>query len=261
MSDSLALALALLFTVVVPVSVGVYGAYWAFSIRRTLVGPVYRGHAFWLGVVSFMLYAALAIVNLSSSSLIVSVAQSIVILTTIAVVFGFVDSTVPIMRRSDPLLRGILHWSRVRIALWLDVCLAGLYFVYSAIDPSFGSSGVWAVLGFPLLLLPFIIGAPALLIGVRRSRDPILRRSIEWFTGLLLLFLANALLSFMVLIVFDVTSYAATYSYPALVFAPGMFLGSYCLYRSARSLAPINRLQLIDPETSIVPFNKRAATW
>jgi hypothetical protein len=247
MSDSLALALALLFTVVVPVSVGIYGTYWALSIRRTLVSPAYRNHALWLGVVSFMLYAALTIVNLSSSNVIFSVAQSLVVLTMIAVVFGFVDSAVPIMRRSDPLLRSILHWSRVRIALWLDVCLAGVYFVYSAIDPSFGSSGVWAFLGFPLLLLPFIIGAPALLIGVRRSRDLVLRRSLEWFSALLMFLVANALLSFIVLIVFNVTTYDATYSFPALVFAPGMFLGSYSLYRSARSLAPINQLQAIDP--------------
>jgi hypothetical protein len=193
-------------------------------------------------------YASLTLAGLTPSNVFVALAINLSTFAFLAVVFAFIDSTVPVVRRSDPLLRGILHWKQVRFALWTDLGLAAIYLVISAVDPTFPNSGLAGAIGFPLFLLPFIVGAPAILIGARRSKDPVLRGSLKWFGALLLVFLLNALLSFVELVILNISSYDATYSYPALAFAPGMILGAYCLYRSARSLAPVNRLLMTESD-------------
>lgn len=182
--------------------------------------------------------------NLTSTSVIVSLALSLFIFFQLAFSFAFVDSTIPVERRADPLLRGILHWDKVRFVLWGDLGLAAIYLAYGAINPSFANAGFWGAIGFPLFLLPFITGAPAMLIGARRSRDLVLRGSLKWFGVFLVLFLFNALISFIELFILNISSYDSSYSYPALAFAPAAILGAYALYRSARSLAPVNRLSL-----------------
>jgi uncharacterized membrane protein YhaH (DUF805 family) len=132
--------------------------------------------------------------------------------------------------------------------LWGDLGLAAIYLVISGLDPSSTSAGLAAAIGFPLFLLPFVVGAPAILIGARRSRDTVLRTSLKWIGGALGLFLLSALLAFVEMIVLGISAYDAVLSYPALVFAPGDILGAYCLYRSARSLSPVNTLSSVAPE-------------
>ncbi len=243
MSDGLGLFLAVTLGDIVPAAIGVYAAYWAFSIRRALSGRIYRRHALWLGAVCVIIQVGLPLASLPSSSFVATLGINLLVLALLVFVFAFVDSIVPVARRSDPRLRGILHWEKVRFVLWGDLALAGIYLVYNAINPTFGSAGWGAVIGFPLFMLPFIVGAPVILIGAIRSKDYVLRASLEWFGGrLAVLLLSGALLSFIELIILGISAYNASFSYPALVFVPGNILGAYCLYRSARSLAPTSRL-------------------
>ena len=185
----------------------------------------------------------------SAAPIAASLALSLLVLVELVTFFAFVDTMVPVTRRSDPLLRGILHWDKVRFVLWGDLGLAAIYLVISGLDPSSTSAGLTAAVGFPLFLLPFVFGAPAILIGARRSRDSVLRRSLMWFGGFLGLVLFDALLSFTETIVLGISMHDAVLSYPALVFAPGDILAAYCIYKSARSLAPINSLSSVEPET------------
>ena len=252
MSDSLGFALAIVLNDLLPGAVAWYATYWAFSIRHSLVGRVYRDHALWLGAICLILGVGSPIGNASSNNAIVSFAIVLYTIVSIVVLFAFVDSTVPVARRSDPLLRGILRWEEVRILIWSDVGLLTIFFVYSDVSPSFNSSP-WAVLGFPLVLFPLVLAVLALLVGARRSRDPLLRGSLAWFGAVLLLALVRVLISLVEMAILNITTYDSTYSYPALAFAPAFILGAYALYRSARSLAPINRLQPIEPETTDVP--------
>jgi hypothetical protein len=242
MSDSIPYLLAVFLGDVVPASIGIYAAYWALSIRRALAGRVYRNHALWLGVACVVWEVALPFNSLSSSSMVINLALNLSLVAELVFFFAFIDSTVPVVRRSDPLLRKIFHWDKVRFLLWGDLGLAAIYLVVAAVVPSSENSGFWSAIGYPLFLLPFVVGAPVLLIGAARSKDPILRGSLKWFSGLLLAFLFNALLSFIEMFFFNVSQYDSTFSYPALVFVPGAVLGAYALYRSARSLAPISRL-------------------
>jgi hypothetical protein len=229
---------------------GAYAGYWALSIRRALVGRFYRNHALWLGVVCIVLEVGRPLDNISTDNVPISLVLNLFLAMSLAVFFAFIDSMVPVVRRSDPLLRSILRWNKVRIALWADLCLATVYLVLSAVDPAPTDSGIGGAIGFPLFLLPFIVGAPALLIGAGRSRDPVLRASLKWFGGFLLLFLVSALLSFVELEVLGINANDATYSFPALVFVPANVAGAYCLYRSAKSLAPIGRLTAVEQDVS-----------
>jgi len=251
MTDNFGLDLAIIFNTLLPLSVASYGAAWAFSIRRVLVGSVYRNHALWLGVICIGLPSGLFIANLSSSNTMIFLALSLCTAAFLAFFFAFVDSTVKVARLSDPLKRWILHWRKVRFVLWGDLVLATVYLVYGAINPAWTNSGFWGAVGFPLFLLPFILGAPAVIIGARRSRDRVLRGSLKWFGAVLALFLANASISFVELVVLGISSYDSSFSYPALAFAPMTIIASYCLYRSARSLAPINPLPAVESEKAI----------
>jgi len=241
MSDNLGFALAVIFGELLPAAVGFYAAYWAFSIRRELVGRVYRNHALWLGVLCILIEAAKPFQSISSTNVTIALLLNLFTIMLLAFVFAFIDSTVVVARLSDPLFRRILHWDRLRIALWCDLGLTAIFFVYTAVSPSFNASA-WAILGFPLVLLPFVLGAPAVLIGARRSKDPVLRGSLKWFGAVLLLFLITVLLSFVELAVIGISAYDSYYSYPALAFAIPAILGAFFLYRSVMSLVPMKRL-------------------
>ena len=196
MSDSIGLFLAVILGDLVPAAIGLYAAYWAFSIRGALVGRVYRNHALWLGAVCVVWEVGLPVNSISSNSVIISLALNLGLFFELAFVFAFIDSIVPVARRSDPLLRGILHWEKLRYVLWGDLGLAAIYLVLAAVEPSSENSGLGGAIGFPLFLLPFIVGGPVVLIAAGRSKDYVLRGSLKWFGVLLLAFLFNALVIF-----------------------------------------------------------------
>jgi hypothetical protein len=249
MSDNTGLFLAIVFGDLVPAAIGLYAAYWAFSIRRALAGRVYRNHALWLGAVCIVWEVGLPLNSISSNSMIINLALNLGLFFELAFVFAFIDSIIPVARRSDPLLRGILRWEKLRYVLWGDLGLAAIYLVLAAVDPLSENSGLGGAIGFPLFLLPFIAGGPVVIIAAGRSKDHVLRGSLKWFGVVLLAFLFNALISFIEMFLFNISQYDASFSYPALAFVPGAILGAYALYRSARSLAPMNRLSPTESDT------------
>ncbi len=94
-----------------------------------------------------------------------------------------------------------------------------------------------------VLVIPFIIGAPTLLIGARRSRDPILRGSLKWIGLCFLCVLAGSIVSGVVQS-FGVSLYDLFYSIDALPVDVMIILAAYCLYMSTRFLVPLNRLSV-----------------
>jgi hypothetical protein len=251
MSDSLGFALAIIFSFIVPGAIMLYAAYWAFSIRRSLVGRVYRSHALWLGALSILVVVQRTGNN--STNPIFNLVGAISLFILFPVLFAFIDTTVRVARRSDPLLRGILQWEKLRIVAWVDIVGLEAVIIATIVSPAFGNSDLGNILWTILAAFPFVVGGPALLIGAKRSRDLVLRRSLKWL-GVALL---NALIG---MVVEDILSSLPNisltdfyYSYPALPGAALSIVGGYALYRSARSLAPINRLQAIEPETIPTP--------
>jgi hypothetical protein len=245
MSGSLGPALVSLVGIAAA-AVFIYAAFWAFSIRRALVGRIYRNHALWLGVLSIILLSIFLTSLVPTTDRLLSIALTDA--PAIAVVLGFfafVDSTVPIARRSDPLLRSILNWGKVRFVGWSLIILVEILGVYFDITNTAGTTGFGA--GFGGLLL-FLIGAPPMLIGARRSKDPNLRGSLKWF-GLALLFFIGILLVGIV----ESALNLSTYDTSAIPYASILVLVGYALYKSARSLAPMNRLSAVESVTISSP--------
>jgi hypothetical protein len=83
-------------------------------------------------------------------------------------------------------------------------------------------------LGFPLFSIPFFVGAPALLIGARRSRDLLLRGSLKLFGVFLLLFFVNTVLSIVGSVVFGVSAYSETLFIPCSSLRSRLRPGSLC---------------------------------
>ena len=84
------------------------------------------------------------------------------------------------------------------------------------------------------------LGTIALLVGARRSSDVVLRRSLKWL-GAGLLYVPCLVLVSVAEGMMGASYYDMIYSYGIVPWRVAVLLG-YALYRSARSLAPLNRL-------------------
>jgi hypothetical protein len=243
MQDSLGLALGI-FSYFAAAAAFLYASYWAFAIRRALVGRIYRNHALWLGILSIIVFfSVLTSLVPQGTSLLLYVLNSGPSTVAPLFLFAFIDSTIPIARRSDPLLRNILHWEKVRILAWSVLALDELLSVYFSITNSFSYNGISGFLGLFGIVILVIIGFPPLLVGARRSMDPILRRSLKWL-GLALLLLLGLFFVGGLEGALNLSAYDMTYSYGALAWNAAQIPVGYALYRSARSLAPVSRLSL-----------------
>ena len=150
-----------------------YPAYWAFDIRRALRIRLYRSQALGIGLVC-VAYVAGAFDSTGT-------AYGIFIL----VVLYWIDASFRAARRSDPLLRDSLHWSKLRIVFWILTGGAivaqttGYFLGYSDFVPTSNS------LGGLLLVLPFfLVPASGVALGTvvaRRSGDSNLRKHLAWF--------------------------------------------------------------------------------
>src|SRR5881409_2109911 len=196
-----------------------YSAYWSFTIRRALVTSLYRRQAFWvggMGVYFVILSAFLAIaLSLELSALPVNILGGLIISLGFILIFLWIDSTIRIARRSDPLFRDTLRWSRLRYLFWLVTVGGAVGAAFTSINSGFSTV---APFGGALLF-----GAVALLLSAKRSGDTTLRRHLRW-TGLciFLLWLGSQItqpLSYHIADPFLVESL----TYPAVA------AGAYCL--------------------------------
>ena len=226
-----------------------YSAYWSFTIRRALVTSLYRRQAFWvggMGVYFVILSAFLAIaLSLELSALPVNILGGLIISLGFILIFLWIDSTVRIARRSDPLFRDTLRWSRLRYLFWLVTVGGGVGAAFTSINSGFSTV---APFGGALLF-----GAVALLSSAKRSGDTTLRRHLRW-TGLciFLLWLGSQItqpLSYHIADPFLVESL----TYPAVA------AGAYCLYRSAKSLVPLAHLKISASEATDIQTSPKGA--
>lgn len=225
-----------------------YAAYWAFAIRRSLAVRLYRNQALGVGLI------ALGPVVFSVELLVFGGAAT-TLLDTIYVATGFgltlltfywIDASVLAARRSDPLLRDTFHWTRLRFLLWTLIIVGVVASVIGVVLTGFSSIDFFYTFsgGPALWLLPTLATAISGIVVVPtialRSRDAVFRTHLRWFAlfegAVLILILASA-----AGIVF-ITSISASGS--SLIEFATFLGGGYCLYRSARSLVPLNRLSI-----------------
>lgn len=252
MFDSSGFWLAIIVSEIAPAAVFVYAAYWAFTIRRALVSRLYRRHALWLGALGVLL--AVTVFLTYSANYTINVMISVYYDVLFAVTFAFVDSLIPVARRSDPLLRSILRWEKLRYFMWCDVAALGILNSLSYVSyqsPVLSSSLARFILQdvgwVAAATILFGVSGLAMLIAVRRSGDSVLRSSLKWL-GALFIFV---ILQFVVdtleySLIPNLSQFDYFYSYPALPWGILFIATAYALYRSARSLAPMNRIAVAE---------------
>jgi hypothetical protein len=224
---------------IITAPVYVYAAYWALDIRRALAVQTYRRQAlgialivlvFWLAVgssffgpgVPFQIYAA--------------VSEGI-FLSVFVVLFYWIDASVLVFRRSDPLLRDTFRWSRIRIPIWI-ILISCWVAAYSFLGYAVGTNNVSLMnqaLGTysnPILfiiadvpqLIPIISGAILLpAIAIRSKWNKRLRSHFMWFAVFVILF--PAILT----------------PFPILPAVAILIMG-LALYKSAKALVPLNKV-------------------
>lgn len=222
-----------------------YGAYWAFAIRRALGVGYYRSQAFWAGIICLYLTFSgsyLYFIPTIPDNLIGNLTINGYYAILPVIVFGWADSSVRVSRLSDPLLRDTLSWRRVRVVVWSlavsSVVAVFLILTASAFASVNTSPFIANLVTFPQIVLNLSVGLaaiPALLLSARRSGDAVFRRSLKWFG---LFGVAYLLLFVWYIVSVFVVGFA---NYPTVGY---IITGTqaYCLYRSAKSLAPLNRI-------------------
>jgi hypothetical protein len=161
---------------------------------------------------------------------------------TSVVIFYWIDASMLAARRSDPLIRDTLRWSKVRVVLWGVVAVsfvsnvaASFYFLATTgalpFQNSLGGLPYYTLLlsNFGKIVLAPLVGAIAIPVITYRSKDQTLRRHFKWL-GLAL--------------VFTVAFFVLLGPLVSLGIEPAITTTgtAYCLNRSARSLVPLNRI-------------------
>jgi len=227
-----------------------YAAYWAFNIRRGLAVRIYRNHALGVGLVSLgWILIFFDFVLVSSFNFVIFVVIQVLVS---AMFFFFIDTAVLDGRMSDPLLRDTIHWWRIRQWVWAIFAAASVASIYIG-------AYYEGLTGANLSVLPFwvsfigaflevavvlIVGIIALPITAARSRDPFLRKQLAWLAGFVAFLVAGS-------------PVPTSPAYAPLVFAL-QFAMAFCLYKSARSLVPLNRLSTLDQQPPESPEKKEA---
>jgi hypothetical protein len=224
-----------------------YAAYWSFDIRQGLSAKLFRTQALGMGFVSFSVviftwFFVLSPYVVPSNYAInpngFNVSATVGITAALLLVFYWVDVSTRAAQRTDPLLRDPLQWRYVRIILWSSMPLLVLWIISNYIPPSALNAvvplGPIFTIGSVLVLFAiFVSGAVYIPISAFRSKDRTLKTHFKWFA----LFLACLLAG---LVVPSVISFSGTNNWIIEFLANiAILLGSYCVYRSARSLAPL----------------------
>ena len=232
-SDIPGLALSVLANIVpfLYLAVLAYTVYLSITVRRALSVEEYRKQA--MGVSLIALAWMLLLLNygvqaVTGSYALFSLGFGLVMMT----LFYWIDSSVLAARRTDPLMRDTLRWTRLRYALWAltiasTVVAASLAYYYQATagtEPLFMFNGQYGV-GYMPSWFVLAGGVIALPVSASRTKDRFLRRNIGWLGAFVVL----------VQIVGVEPSYIANSQFG--IFGV-LLLASLCLYESATSLVP-----------------------
>jgi len=206
-----------------------YAAYFALSVRRALVARIYRNAALGISV------AALAIATFGLTNYLGYVDPSLVYPSfgpylfqlLFVALFYTIDSTASTGRFSDPMLRDTLRWRQTRKVLWALIFFGIGYTVFSAYVLNQSETPAFIL----PIFIPIFTGAILFPLLAVRMGDTTLRRHLLWSGGFFASIVAVSFLGFG--------------SPPLWVFliTDGAFVvAGFCLYRSSKSLVPLNRI-------------------
>ncbi len=177
-----------------------YGSYWALLIRRALATPLYRKQSLWVGVIGIFfagVFLSAGVTNLYATFeplraifQLVRVWNSAFFTSGYGLIFAWIDSSVRVSRKSDPLARDTLGWTRLRVFVWGLVGVWILLFWAFTITVVLGLFNTLPNTLPPLLIQSVFVAAllsillsapPALLISGSRSKDPTFLKHLGYF--------------------------------------------------------------------------------
>jgi hypothetical protein len=225
-----------------------YAAYWALTIRRRLFVKDYRTQALGLSFVA-VYFLVLGVVSFSfpvdseSTGLPITV-NALVDTGYLAIILYWIHTTVTVARRSDPFERDNLRYSITKY-IWVSIVV-----VLVAASLVFNPVGliITAAVPLPPLLLALGIapwacgaafGAGVLYLSASRSRDRTIRVHVRWFGSFSLVSLVNIVVGGAWQEGGGNTGTNGPFFF--VFFMGGQLLAAYCLYRSAKSLAPMTK--------------------
>jgi hypothetical protein len=226
-----------------------YVAYLGMAIRRHFVAKAYRNQALGVAVIAayFALNTAIDIIfgELgANSSLSVILFVAAVSIAGIVPVLLWVDSTAQVSRKSDPYERDSLGWSRLRyVVVGYVLASVALVLVFAPVVLATGTyvpsvPVVLNVLGISPIVVLCASCVAILLVSARRAGDRTLRRHVTWFAGYFGSLLFFILLQALISVEYPQLKVSAS---SLVVFVLVLYTEVYCLYKSARSLAPYTR--------------------
>ncbi len=237
---------------IIPLLVFLYAAYWALAIRGSLGVSLFRKQALGIGLValSWGSVLAAALVFGGSPSFTTGNPAYLSPYFAGALTFYWVDASMLTAKRMDPLGRNNLHWKGLRSVFWtfllIGIVLDVLGYLFNGWDSILFTSSLPSSFFLLIILVilviaivfefaftlagPAIMGIILLPIIARRTKDRQLQRHFLWFGSFMLFF-------FVVLIFLGIAT--------SFVFIPAT-VAAFSLYRSARSLVPLNKISLSD---------------
>ena len=228
-----------------------YVTYWALIVHRALGIKVYRNRALGIALISSILASTEiattfdAYVNYKNAIAAVGNGGFGLFFVFLLLLFYCVDSSVLSARRTDPLSRDTLHWSKLRLFLWIPTAIVSvivipidIYSVVSSSNPTTAPPSLFALF-FAAIFIPIISAVVLLPVAARRAGDSALRMHLKWFG----LFAASYFVS-------NILSNTLDPSIGLFVDHLGLVFGGYCLYRSVLSLVPSTPLPKIKIESS-----------
>jgi hypothetical protein len=258
-SSNIPSLVGLFYLVIAPVFtvLFVYAAYRALIIRKVIAVRLYRRQSLWVGISGFYwafftlglgLAAALYSQNPAFVSANTVIAYSIFVALYVALIVSFlwIDSTIRVARRSDPLLRDAIYWSKLRIFLWAVIFVGmalGLIFRAPLVVSSSGGNPVTEIISFydANVIAFWIVGfasLAALIVSGLRSKDVSLRRQILALGVYVVALIFQGIPSIIVGDLHLVESGVLV----AILAVVAYLINSVALVRTARSLAPLNKL-------------------
>ncbi len=215
--------------------IGFVAAYYSFALSRALVNREYRNRAIWTAMIAIALVATVypllffALSNFAPSSFFQLVTLYTVSTADLLFLYAWLDSTIRIAIGQDFFHRDTFGWSRLRYIFWTGLIPLELLIWIGLLLPT--NYPFFVARGLAFAGFFGVVGLVLFVSGLRTS-DRTIRTYLMWL-GLIMLWA----------LVMAVLGTLAAFAFPS-----AWVVMAYLLFRAARSLSPISKLQAGDTE-------------
>ena len=163
--------------------------------------------------------------------------------------FAFYDTQVRVARDSDPFERDILGWRYLRFAILAAVAVAILWAI-TVVSPAVSASGLppegqlilFTVDISPIYILLNVASAAAILIGSKRSGNPVTQKQLRWVGITTAVFIL--LVTFVVILVTLWGGTVPLTATPGLLLAEAIILVlAFSMYKVSKALVPTSKFE------------------